>query len=406
MKVKEVEISKVIPYENNPRKNDEAVKYVANSIKEFGFKQPIVCDADGVIIAGHTRYKAAQSLGLKTVPVVYADDLTAEQVQAYRLADNKVAEFAEWDFDLLGEELDGLLNIDMGEFGFDIDDFGISDISDGEAEEDDFKAEPPSEPKTKKGQIFKLGRHRLMCGDSTNSDMVSKLMGGERADICFTSPPYNMGVKNWSCVSVAMKGGHAYNEFSDNQTDDEYSDMLDSALKNALENCDDALFNIGILNSSKHGIISMLSRNENKFLDVIVWNKSQSFPLGMKSQRGMISHRCELVFCFNQNGTRAFSHPQWDKGTGINRIDTGNASGNEYASQHAATFPVEFPFEVIRLYTDDSVLDLFGGTGTTMIAAEQLGRKCYMMELDPSYCDIIIERWENFTGGKAELING
>ena len=113
----------------------------------------------------------------------------------------------------------------------------------------------------------------------------------------------------------------------------------------------------------------------------------------------------ELIFCFNNKGNRAFTHPQWEVGTAINRIDTGNASGNEYASQHSATFPVEFAYEVARLYSESSVLDLFGGTGTTMIACEQLNRKCFMMELDPHYCDIIIDRWEQFTGEKAELIS-
>ncbi len=200
-----------------------------------------------------------------------------------------------------------------------------------------------------------------------------------------------------------MHAGKAYTEYSDDITDDEYTNMLCDSLGNALEYCDDVLYNVGILEGSKSGIINTLNKFKDKFLDIIVWNKSQSMPHGMKSQKGMLSHRCELIFCFNQTGSRSFSHPQWPAGGGINRIDTASASNNEYAKIHAATFPVALAGEVIKMFTDRSVLDLFGGTGTTMIAAEQLGRKCFMMEIDPHYCDVIIERWEKYTGKKAVL---
>lgn len=212
----------------------------------------------------------------------------------------------------------------------------------------------------------------------------------------------NDKTQGWDTVpNIAMGGGKAYRSYDDNLEDKDYAELITRAMENALQFCDDAMFNIGILQSSKHGIIQMLHDFEDRFLDVIVWNKSQSMPLGMESQKGMIGHRCELIFCFNQSGNRAFSHPQWDKGTGINRIDTENASGNEYSKIHSATFPVSLASEVIRNYTDSSVLDLFGGTGTTIIAAEQLDRKCYMMELYPHYCDVIIDRWEKLTGQEA-----
>ena len=175
-------------------------------------------------------------------------------------------------------------------------------------------------------------------------------------------------------------------------------------MKNALDHCDDVMFNIGILEGSKQGVIGLLNEFKDKFLDIVIWNKDKSLPHGMKSQKGMLSHRCELVFCFNQKGSRSFSHPQWQAGQGINRIDDTNASHNKYASKHAATMPVSFAAEIIKLFTEESVVDLFGGTGTTMIAAEQLGRRCYMMELDPHYCDVIIARWEAFTGRKAERV--
>ena len=151
--------NEIKPYENNPRKNDEAIKYVAESIKQFGFKVPIVIDKNGVIVAGHTRYKASKKLGLEEVPCIVADDLNEEQIKAFRLADNKVAEKSEWNFDLLDEELGDILNLDMSDFGFEL----KLDEEEKEVEEDDFDIEPPEEPKAKLGDIYQLGNHRLMC---------------------------------------------------------------------------------------------------------------------------------------------------------------------------------------------------------------------------------------------------
>lgn len=173
MEIIQKKIGDIIPYENNPRKNDEAVKYVAESIKEFGFKVPIVIDKNNIIVAGHTRYKAAKKLKLKEVPCIIADDLTEEQVKAYRLADNKVAEQAVWDFDLLAEELVDIVDIDMELFGFD-----FTEEEPAEAVEDDYEPTVPEEPNAKLGDIYQLGRHRLMCGDSTILADVERLMGG------------------------------------------------------------------------------------------------------------------------------------------------------------------------------------------------------------------------------------
>lgn len=174
MNIVEKSVKDIFPYAKNPRKNEEAVKYVAESIKQFGFKVPVVIDKGGVIVSGHTRVKAAKKLGIKTVPCVVADDLTDEQIKAFRLADNKVAEFAEWDFDLLGDELDEILNIDMDDFGFDLDD----EEEEVEAVDDEYEVVVPDEAKTKLGDIYLLGEHRLMCGDSTKQEDVERLMGG------------------------------------------------------------------------------------------------------------------------------------------------------------------------------------------------------------------------------------
>lgn len=189
MNVVQMKIEDLIPYDKNPRKNNDAVKYVAESIKQFGFKVPIIIDKNNVIVAGHTRYKAAKKLGLNEVPCIIADDLTDEQIKAFRLADNKVAEKAEWDFDLLGSELDEILDIDMEALGFE-------DMLEEEVEvtDDDFDIEPPEDPYVKVGDLYQLGNHRLLCGDSTKIDDVQKLMGGELADLLITDPPYNVAL--------------------------------------------------------------------------------------------------------------------------------------------------------------------------------------------------------------------
>ena len=410
-------VPEVRPYEKNPRKNAGAVKYVKASIEKFGFKQPIIVDSNRVIIAGHTRLEAAKSLGMAEVPCIVADDLTDAQVKALRLADNKVAEFSEWEMNLFGEELGELAeisDIDMGDFGFDLSEFdNIGMDEKTEVEEDEVPEEV--EPICKKGDIWQLGEHRLMCGDSTDKENIKKLMDGNRADITFSSPPYNM-LQNGSIAASAEKyktinntykiDKGTYDEFSDALSNEEYSQLLCSTLENGLENSDDVMFNIGILSGSKFGIIDMMHKFQKNFCDIIVWNKKNSIPLGTPASAGLVSHRCELIFCFNQKGTRAFSHPQWKntkfKGEMmINRIDTGNCSNNEFSKIHHATFPVEFASKVIEMYSAESVIDLFGGVGTTLIAAEQIGRKCYMMELSPKYCDVIIARWEKFTGQKA-----
>ena len=187
--IKNVQLKDIKPYEKNARNNKNAVEKVTQSIKEFGFKVPIVVDKNNVIVCGHTRYEAAKKLKMAAVPCVIADDLTENQIKAYRLADNKVAEFSTWDFDILKDELFAIDDIDMSDFGFDLE-FG--DDEEQEVQEDDYITEIPKEPKSKRGDIYQLGRHRLMCGDSTLIDDVEKLMNGEKADMVFTDPPYGI----------------------------------------------------------------------------------------------------------------------------------------------------------------------------------------------------------------------
>lgn len=409
LEVEYISIDDIKTYPNNAKLHPaEQIEQIKKSIQEFGFNDPIAIDEKGVIIEGHGRYIACTELGIKEVPIIRLNELTDEQKRAYMLVHNKLTMNSDFDLEILMDELDNI-SFDMSDYGFDM------EIEEPEQEIEEVDTpEPPKEPKSKLGDIYQLGNHRLMCGDSTDKDQVLNLLGGERADIMFTSPPYNTQQGENFEVRGNQKGKSGnyygdstqsvYNEYQDNLSDEEYANLLIKVTENALEYCDDVMLDIGILKGSKNGIIDLLTYYKNKFLDILIWNKSSSFPIAFKSQLGAVSHRCELIFCFNQNGNRKFTHPQWKPGTQINRIDTPNASGNEYAKEHGATFPVELPYNIIKDYTDTSCLDLFGGTGTTLIACEQLDRKCYCMELDPHYVDVIIQRWENFTGQKAVKI--
>lgn len=213
--IKYIKTEELIPYVNNPRTNDQAVDSVAASIKEFGFKQPIVIDKDKVVVAGHTRLKASKKLGLEEVPCIIADDLTEEQIKAYRLADNKVAESADWDLQKLELELKALEDVDMSQFGFDLEEFE----DDIQIEEDDFDDQEDEEPFVKQGQIWKLGEHRLMCGDSTKKEDVEKLMDGELADMMVTDPPYNVNYES-SAGKIA----------NDNLKSNEFLEFLSKAM--------------------------------------------------------------------------------------------------------------------------------------------------------------------------------
>lgn len=395
MDIEYLGLSEIKPYEKNPRKNESAVDAVAASIREFGFKNPIIVDKNNVIIAGHTRLKAAEKLGLTEVPVIRAEDLAEEQVKAFRIADNKVSELAGWDFSLLDEELEGILNIDMEEFGFDVGSLtGVGSVEEDEAPEE-------VEAKTRLGDIWQLGEHRVLCGDSTKDEDFDILMGEEVASISFTSPPYNAS-------NLDIKGQEEtkkkYLGYDDNMDEDEYFRFIENNVGLLLKYSREIFYNIGLVEANKRPIIRLLNQYIDQFKDVIYWKKDSVAP---HIQGGVINNLVEFILCFG-NGKRKFESAQFGQGTYWNVIEGSNASGNEYAKIHKATFPVYLPSNIIENFSgkNDVVLDCFGGTGTTLIACEQLGRQCRMIELDPHYCDVIIQRWENFTGKKAVLING
>ncbi len=404
MNIIERKLAEITPYEHNPRKNDEAVEKVAASISEFGFKQPIVVDRDGVIIVGHTRYKAAQELGLETVPVLVADDLDEEKAKAYRLADNKTNEFAEWDIEMLDAELFDIGNIDMAQFGFDVGSLNMENLP---TEEVDMPEEVDT--RCKIGDLWKLGGHRLICGDSTDIVVIGELMDGAIADIAITSPPYN--ADHMDVPFSKERGGGTqkatqkkYIADNDKRTDEEYFDFLCSNIDILLENASEVFYNIGVGAGSKVAITRLLNQYQNQFKDLMYWVKDNPMPVIVES---VISSAVELIICLGKNGTRSFNHFSDRLFHGVISGHSASSS-NEYADIHKATFPVYLPAEIIKRFTPNngSVIDCFGGTGTTLIACEQLNRICYMAELDPRYCDVIIERWEKYTGQKAELING
>lgn len=380
-------IDELKPYKNNPRKNDKAVKAVADSIKEFGFKVPIILDSNMEIIAGHTRLKAAKRLKYKEVPCIIADDLTPDQVRAFRLVDNKVGELAEWDIDLLNIELSEI-EIDLTPFEFKIEKT-VNDI-----EEDDFEVVIPDEPKSKKGDIYILGNHRLMCGDSTNKDDVRKLMNGNKADIAFSSPPYNAGT---TATETAMGKTTKYNGNDDNKTEADYIEFLNAYIERAIEHSEYVFMNVQSIANNKIALIDVLYNNKEFYADTIIWDKIHGQPAMAENVMNSVF---EYVHIFSQKANRAVGTIQF-RGTVDNILHLQPQRKNEYSDIHNATFSVEFASHFIRNFAKESVLDQFGGTGTTLIACEQLDRICYMMELDEKYVDVIIDRWEKYTGRKA-----
>ena len=370
-------INEIIPYKNNPRKNDDAVEDVANSIKEFGFKVPIVIDKNNEIVAGHTRYKASKKLGLEEVPCIIADDLSEEQIKAFRLADNKVSEKAEWDIDLLNEELGSFDTIDMSDFGFDID----LDLNEEQEIIEDEVPEVPEEPKAKVGDIYQLGNHRLMCGDSTSEEDVAKLMNGVKADMVFTDPPYGMNLDtDYSKMEGKGRKGKTYSKvIGDNE------DFKDDLIKTVFDNFDycNEIFLWGV--DYYFDLIPNFKEG-----NLIVWDKT----LQTNGDAGYNSE-FELLWTKNQHKKEVI-HFNWFRYFGLSAQD-----------MKTREHPTQKPLQVITPFIDkyskgnDLIVDIYGGSGSTLIACEQLNRKCYMMELDPHYIDVIIQRWENFTGKKA-----
>lgn len=383
MEIVNKNIEEIKMYENNPRNNDGAVEYVANSIKEFGFKVPIVLDKNNIIVAGHTRYKAAKLLNITEIPCIIADDLSDEQVKAFRLIDNKAAELASWDIDLLNLELENIKDIDMELF-----DFQISNILDNVVD-DEYEVELPEDPKTKNGNIYKLGNHYLMCGDSTNAEDVKKLMNNQLADLIVTDPPYN--------VNYEGKTDNNLKIMNDNMEDNQFYSFLESAFINLYDSIK-AGGSIYVFHADTEGLNfrkAMMSSGF-KLAECLVWVKN-AFVMGRQDYHW----KHEPVLYGWKPGT---SHYFINDRSQSTVLEFDKPIRNE---EHPTMKPIDLIAYLINNSSkkDEIVLDLFGGSGTTMIACEQTNRKAFIMELDPRYCDVIVDRWEKFTNQKAELIN-
>ena len=386
MKTVDVLLKDIKPYENNPRFNDNAVDAVAKSIQEFGFQQPLVLDKDNVIIVGHTRYKASKKLGLKAVPCIIADQLTEEQCKAYRLADNKVGELATWDMEMLTVELGDLedTDFDMTLFGFEIEEPEVE----AEVVEDEFECEIPEEPKSKLGDVYQLGSHRLMCGDSTNLTDVEKLMGGEKADMLLTDPPYNVDYEGKTKDKLKIE--------NDKMDNDSFRQFLVDAFSNAdMVMKEGAVFYIWHADSEGYNFRGACFDTGWKVRQCLIWNKN---CMVMGRQDYQWKHE-PCLYGWKEGAGHLWASDR--KQTTVINFD--KPTRNEL---HPTMKPVPLFDYQIKNNTKggDIVLDLFGGSGTTIMACEQNGRRAYTMEFDPRYVDVIIERWEQFTGQKAHLI--
>jgi site-specific DNA-methyltransferase (adenine-specific) len=396
LKIEYLPVGDIRPYEKNARKHkDFDVDAIVRSIEEFGFDDPIGIWSDkNIIVEGHGRLLAAKKLGMTEVPCIRLDHLTDEQRRAYALAHNKTAENSEWDLELLPLELEEIVDIDMTQFGFEVPE------DEPEIEEDDVP-DVPEEPTAKLGDIWQLGRHRLLCGDSTDSNAWERLMDGATADMVFTDPPYGVaiGSKNEMLNTVQKAGLCTENIENDTLGEQELYDLLKNAFINVRENCsDDAVYYVTSPQGGSLGLMMMMMRDAGLTVrHVLIWRKnSPTFSLG----RLDYDYQHEPIFY-----TWTKSHHNYRGGA--YRTTVWDFDKPRKCDLHPTMKPVELVANALLDGTEPGmkVIDAFGGSGTTLIACEQLNRNCYMMELDPHYVDVIIKRWENFTGEKAVLLD-
>ena len=392
-------VAELIPYAANSRTHSDAqVAQIAASIKQFKFTNPILIDGDNSIIAGHGRLLAARKLGMDEVPTIVLDHLSKAQQRALVIADNQLALNAGWDMDMLKAEIEDLKLDD-----FDIDLLGFDEkFLDGLLEpeptagltDEDAVPEVPETPKTVLGDVWVLGNHRLMCGDSTSIDAVDKLMNGTKADMVFTSPPYNADAKaGQGDIFNKKKSVKLYADgYSDKLPSQEYVDFASSVLEICFSVTDGFIFwNVSYNAKSRFEYIQQISNRLPYLVEQVCWKKSSTIPF-----KGSLMRDWEPIYVFSTN-----KQPVSVKEVTSNFWQVSNTGSQ--AENHKACFPVELPERGIAIVAKNTgvVFEPFGGSGTTAIACEKTGRDCYMMELDPKYCDVIIKRWQDFSGKVA-----
>jgi len=379
--------NELIPYEKNPRNNDKGVDAVANSIKTYGFKVPIVIDKSNVVVTGHTRLKAAKKLGLDEVPCIIADDLTDEQIRQFRIVDNKTNELSDWNFDLLREELLTMDDIDLVQFGFD----DLDSILNVETKDDEFDVdeEIPENPYSKRGDVYVLGEHRVMCGDSTIKEEVDTLMDGRVCDLIETDPPYNVAIGTKG-QQYKERGGYncGMNErtiLNDNMDDGAFREFLNKVMVNFYNNIKPG-GSIYVFHADTEGLNfrSAFKDAGFKLSECLIWKKN-NFVLGRCPYHYM--HE-PILFGWREGAAHHFVDDRTQ--TTILEYDRPQAS-----DLHPTMKPIPLVTKLIQNSSrvGELVLDLFGGSGTTLIACEQIKRIAYLMELDEKYVDVIVKRY-------------
>ena len=439
LRVKYVPVGDVRPYEDNPRRNDGAVQAVVNSIREFGWKQPIVVDADGTIVVGHTRYKAALALEMTHVPVVVASDLTPEQCAAYRLADNRVGELAEWDSELLAQELDGLAGFDMERFGFDDSDLQMPEAFNEPVSLDEVREVEPDDSapdRVRLGELWRMGDHVLLCGDATSPEDVKRLIeaGGGSADMLLTDPPYNVGL-GWHMRPSEAKQLHRRTdglviENDKWDSDDEFEGFLREAIGNAASAIrEGAAFYIWHAHNLSEPFFRAVRECGLTVRQCLVWAKN-TFALGRQDYQWrhepcLYGWKDGAAHYFFDSRTETTviedAKPDPKKMTKAELVEFAQSVLTEKqastvlefdkpsrSEEHPTMKPVKLFAYLVRNSSrpGDLVLDPFAGSGTTVIACEQLKRRAAVMELDPHYASVIVERWERLTGKTAVRADG
>ena len=386
-------VGKLIPYGRNPRKNDHVIEQMAGAIQEFGFRIPIIAKSTGEVVDGHLRLKAALHLGLETVPVVLADDLTPMQIKAFRILANRSATWADWDEDLLRLELEEIQldDFDLSLTGFDEDEIaellaGEETTTEGNTDED---AAPdiPVTPVSKPGDVWIMGKHRLLCGDSTDAASYDTLLGNERVAMIFQDPPYNVDYANTAKDKLRGTNRPILND----NLGDGFQDFLLAAFKPALARCNGAVY-VAMSSSELDTLQAAFRAAGGKWSTFIIWAKN-TFTLGRSDYQRQYE---PILYGWPDGVTR---HWCGDRDQG----DVWHFNKPRVNDLHPTMKPVELVERAIRNSSrpGDLVLDPFGGSGTTLIAAEKSGRQARLIELDPKYVDVIVRRWQEYASAQA-----